>query len=166
MSLQQWCRVFGLPQVLFDTDTTSYNNYQNALRDMMTNTIIPLCSTLRDELNRWLLPIYGEDVYIDFDITSIPEMQQDMERMTRVLRDANWLTMDEKRVAMNYEPKFGAYEYSYVNQGLVVLDQVAMDLTYDDTNGSDNMDSSDDTISQDREREEMSSGEGYDEQGS
>jgi hypothetical protein len=74
--------------------------------------------------------------------------------------------MDEKRVAMNYEPKFGAYEYSYVNQGLVVLDQVAMDLTYDDTNGSDTMDSSDDTISQVREREEMSSGEGYDEQGS
>jgi HK97 family phage portal protein len=166
MSLQQWCRVFGLPQVLFDTDTTSYNNYQNALRDMMTNTIIPLCSTLRDELNRWLLPIYGEDVYIDFDITSIPEMQQDMERMTRVLRDANWLTMDEKRIAMNYEPKYGAYEYSYVNQGLVVLDQVAMDLTYDDTNGSDNLDSSDDTISQDIEREELSSGERYDEQGS
>jgi hypothetical protein len=93
-------------------------------------------------------------------------MQQDMERMTRVLRDANWLTMDEKRVAMNYEPKYGAYEYSYVNQGLVVLDQVAMDLTYDDTSGSDNMDSSDDTISQDIEREELSSGEGYDEQGS
>jgi hypothetical protein len=93
-------------------------------------------------------------------------MQQDMERMTRVLRDANWLTMDEKRVAMNYEPKFGAYEYSYVNQGLVVLDQVAMDLTYDDTNGSDTMDSSDDTISQDIEREELSSGARDDEQGS
>jgi hypothetical protein len=133
---------------------------------MMTNTIIPLCSTLRDELNRWLLPIYGEDVYIDFDITSIPEMQQDMERMTRVLRDANWLTMDEKRIAMNYEPKFGAYEYSYVNQGLVVLDQVAMDLTYDDTNGSDTMESSDDTISENIEREELSSGARDDEQGS
>lgn len=153
MSLQQWCRIFGLPQVLFDTDTTSYNNYQNALRDMMTNTIIPLCSTLRDELNRWLLPIYGEDVYIDFDITAIPEMQQDMERMTRILRDANWLTMDEKRISMNYEPKEGAYSYSYVNQGLVVLEQVAMDLSYD---GQGNMDNSDDQISQNHEREEMS----------
>lgn len=153
MSLQQWCRIFGLPQVLFDTDTTSYNNYQNALRDMMTNTIIPLCSTLRDELNRWLLPIYGEDVYIDFDITAIPEMQQDMERMTRILRDANWLTMDEKRISMNYEPKEGAYSYSYVNQGLVVLEQVAMDLSYDE---SGNNDDSDDEISQERRGEEVS----------
>lgn len=160
MSLQQWCRIFGLPQVLFDTDTTSYNNYQNALRDMMTNTIIPLCSTLRDELNRWLLPIYGEDVYIDFDITAIPEMQQDMERMTRILRDANWLTMDEKRISMNYEPKEGAYSYSYVNQGLVVLEQVAMDLSYDEPRNNDN---SDDEISEDDEREEMSNGENDDE---
>lgn len=159
MSLQQWCRIFGLPQVLFDTDTTSYNNYQNALRDMMTNTIIPLCSTLRDELNRWLLPIYGEDVYIDFDITAIPEMQQDMERMTRILRDANWLTMDEKRISMNYEPKEGAYSYSYVNQGLVVLEQVAMDLSYDEPRDNGN---GDDEISQDHEREEMSAREDND----
>jgi len=144
-----------LPQVLFDTDTTSYNNYQNALRDMMTNTIIPLCSELRDELNRWLLPMYGEDVYIDFDITAIPEMQQDMERMTRILRDANWLTMDEKRVAMNYEPKGGAYEHSYVNQGLVMLEQVAMDLSYEEP-GS--MDDSNETISEDRERDALQSG--------
>jgi len=41
MSMHQWCRVFGLPAVIFDTDTSSYNNYQNAMRDLMTNTIIP-----------------------------------------------------------------------------------------------------------------------------
>jgi HK97 family phage portal protein len=139
MSLQQWCRVFGLPTVLFDTDTTSYNNYQNALRDLMTNTIVPKCAQLRDELNKFLLPKFGEDVYIDFDITALPELQQDMERMSRILRDANWLTMDEKRMAMNYEQRGGAYDFSYVNQGLVQLEQVSMDLTIpDDNNSNDN----------------------------
>ena len=137
MSLQQWCRVFGLPTVLFDTDTTSYNNYQNALRDLMTNTIVPKCAQLRDELNKFLLPKFGEDVYIDFDITALPELQQDMERMSRILRDANWLTMDEKRMAMNYEQRGGAYDFSYVNQGLVQLEQVSMDLTIPDDNNSD-----------------------------
>jgi HK97 family phage portal protein len=139
MSLQQWCRVFGMPTVLFDTDTTSYNNYQNALRDLMTNTIVPKCAQLRDELNKFLLPKFGEDVYIDFDITALPELQQDMERMSRILRDANWLTMDEKRMAMNYEQRGGAYDFSYVNQGLVQLEQVSMDLTIpDDNNSNDN----------------------------
>lgn len=138
MSLQQWCRVFGMPTVLFDTDTTSYNNYQNALRDLMTNTIVPKCAQLRDELNKFLLPKFGEDVYIDFDITALPELQQDMERMSRILRDANWLTMDEKRMAMNYEARGGAYDFSYVNQGLVQLEQVSMDLTIPDDNNNGN----------------------------
>ena len=78
-----------------------------------------------------------------------------MERMTRILRDANWLTMDEKRVAMNYEPKGGAYDFSYVNQGLVVLEQVAMDLSYEEPRS---VDDSNETISEDRERDALQSG--------
>lgn len=168
ISLQQWCRVFGLPQVLFDTNTTSYNNYQNALRDLMTNTIVPKCCQLRDELNRWLVPAFGENVYIDFDITALPELQQDMERMVRILRDANWLTFDEKRAAMNYEEKEGAYDHSYVNQGLVPLEQIVMDLsipmdqTNTNDNGSDNgsgdMANSNGSVSQDSNGEDMQNG--------
>jgi HK97 family phage portal protein len=161
LSMHQWCRVFGLPAVLFDVDTSSYNNYQNAMRDLITNTIVPMACSLRDELNKWLVPRFGEDVYIDFDITALPEMQQDMERMVRSLRDANWLTFDEKRVAMNYSERGGAYEHSYVNGGLVQLDQVGMDLTVPDgednsnNNGREDMVNGDDSISQDGVGEEM-----------
>ena len=161
MSMHQWCRVFGLPAVLFDTDTSSYNNYQNAMRDLVTNTIVPKLCQLRDELNKWLVPQFGEDLYIDFDITALPEMQQDMERMTRSLRDANWLTFDEKRVAMNYSEREGEFGYAYVNGGLVRLDQVGMDLTVPDggnismDNGSDNMVNGDDSASQNGVGEEM-----------
>lgn len=159
MSLHQWCRVFGLPAVLFDVDTSSYNNYQNAMRDLITNTIVPMCCSLRDELNKWLVPRFGENVYIDFDITALPEMQQDMERMVRSLRDANWLTFDEKRVAMNYSAKGGAYEHSYVNGGLTTLEQVSMDLTLSDGEDISNdhqqgdMVNGDDSFSQDNRGE-------------
>jgi phage portal protein BeeE len=153
MSLHQWCRVFGMPAVLFDVDTSSYNNYQNAMRDLITNTIMPMCCSLRDELNKWLVPRFGEDVFIDYDITALPEMQQDMERMVRSLRDANWLTMDEKRVAMNYSKKEGAWDMSYINQGLVPITQVMMDLSIADDNSNDNrqrdMGDRDDEISED-----------------
>lgn len=153
MSLHQWCRVFGLPAVIFDTDTSSYNNYQNAMRDLMTNTIVPMCCSLRDELNKWLVPRFNENVYIDFDITALPELQQDMERMSRILRDANWLTFDEKRVAMNYEEKGGVYDSAYISNGIIPIEQAMMDLTVpNDTsnnNGSGDMANSDGTISQD-----------------
>lgn len=159
MSLHQWCRVFGMPAVLFDTDTSSYNNYQNAMRDLMTNTIVPMCCSLRDELNKWLVPRFGEDVFIDFDITALPELQQDLEKMSRILRDANWLTMDEKRVAMNYEERGGSYDSAYISTSLVPIDQAMMDLTVpndtSDNNGGGDMDDSDEEISEDTNGENV-----------
>lgn len=138
LSLHQWCRVFGLPIVLFDTDTSSYNNYTNAMRDLITNTIVPLCCELRDELNSWLVPRFGENVYIDFDISALPELQSDMEKMVQQLKAADWLTFDEKRTAMGYDAKMGAYDFSYVSQGLIPLEQTMMDLTVPNDNDSDN----------------------------
>lgn len=138
MTLHQWCRVFQMPIVLFDTDTSSYNNYNNAMRDLITNTIAPLCGELRDELNAWLVPRFGENVYIDYDISALPELQTDMEKMVDQLKQADWLTFDEKRTAMGYEEKQGAYQYSYVSQGLIPLEQTMMDLTIPNDNSDNN----------------------------
>jgi len=129
-SLEQWCRVFSMPVVLFSADNMADNNYQNALRDLVTNTIVPMCAQLRDELNRWLVPRMGDkNVFIDFDIMALPELQRDMEKMVNGLKAADWLTFDEKRVAMNYEPKGGSFESAYIAQGMIPIDQAAMDLT-------------------------------------
>jgi len=137
MTLHQWCRVFGMPIVLFDTDTSSYNNYTNGMRDLITNTIAPLCAELRDELNAWLVPRFGENVYIDYDISALPELQADMEKMVSQLKQADWLTFDEKRTAMGYEEKGGAYASSYVSGGMMPLEMSMMDLTVpDDNNGN------------------------------
>jgi len=137
MTLHQWCRVFGMPIVLFDTDTSSYNNYTNGMRDLITNTIAPLCAELRDELNAWLVPRFGENVYIDYDISALPELQSDMEKMVAQLKQADWLTFDEKRTAMGYEEKGGAYASSYVSGGMMPLEMSMMDLTVpDDNNGN------------------------------
>jgi HK97 family phage portal protein len=127
-SLEQWCRVFGLPVVLFSADSMADNNYQNALRDLVTNTIVPMCSQLRDELNRWLGPRMGQGAYIDFDIMALPELQKDIDKLVSGLTNASWLTMDEKRMAMNYDALGGPFEKAYVNSGLVPLDQAGMDL--------------------------------------
>jgi len=129
-SLEQWCRVFSMPVVLFSADNMADNNYQNALRDLVTNTIVPMCAQLRDELNRWLVPRMGDkNVFIDFDIMALPELQRDMEKMVNGLKAADWLTFDEKRVAMNYEPKGGSFESAYIAQGMIPIDQAAMDLS-------------------------------------
>lgn len=130
ITLEKLCRVFGVPSILFNTDASSYNNYQNALRDLVTNTIVPAISSLRDELNRWLGVKNGnENEYIDFDIQALPELQNDIAKLVQGLSQANWLTMDEKRIATGYEPKGGAFDEAYVTNGLIPLGEVSLNDT-------------------------------------
>ena len=125
ITLHKLCRVFGVPVVLFEADYMTDNNYQNALRDLVTNTIVPAIASLRDELNRWLAR-NGE--YIDYDIQALPELQRDIEKLVSGLAVANWLTMDEKREAMGYERKGGEYDMAYVNSGLIPLGESSLTI--------------------------------------
>ena len=76
-------------------------------------------------------------MFIDFDIQALPELQRDIEKMVNGLKSADWLTMDEKRIAMNYEPKGGAYGTSYIAQGLIPIEQAAMPVEGGETLGMD-----------------------------
>jgi len=130
LTLHQWCRMLGLPTVLFDAEHTSDNNYQNALRDLMTNTVIPRMSSFRDQLNKWLLPRFKAEnkYFIDFDASGLPELQRDIEKLVNSLRNAYWLTEDEKRIEMNREPLGGVYATSLVPAGMTLIELVGQDL--------------------------------------
>lgn len=131
LTLEQWCRMLGLPPVLFNTDNMADNNYQNALRDLVTNTVVPMLASFRDQLNKWLLPRFKAEGkhFIDFDISALPELQRDLEKMVNSLAKAYWLEEDEKRVMMNYEPKGGIYATSLVPAGLTPIDMVGQDIS-------------------------------------
>jgi phage portal protein BeeE len=103
---------------------------------LVTNTIVPAIASLRDELNRWLVSKNGNDqYYVDFDIQALPELQKNILELFNAVKHADHLTMDEKREFTGYEARGGAYAYSYVNSGLVKLEDVGMDLTIDDESG-------------------------------
>jgi len=131
LTLHQWCRMLGLPTVLFDAEHTSDNNYQNALRDLVTNTVIPKMASFRDQLNKWLLPRFKAEgkYFIDFDAASLPELQRDIEKLVNSLRNAYWLTEDEKRIEMNREPKGGIYATSLIPSGMTPIEMAGQDLT-------------------------------------
>jgi hypothetical protein len=64
--------------------------------------VIPELCKIRDELNRWLTPKYGEKLCIDFDFSVIPELQEETDKVVSQMTQAWWLTPNEKRMAMNY----------------------------------------------------------------
>ena len=102
-SIKDLCNIFGVPvQLLNNTEATTYNNMKEAKKALYQNAVIPELIKLRDELNRWLVPKFGDNLYIDFDFTSIPELQEENEKVVDQLSKAWWLTPNEKRAVMNY----------------------------------------------------------------
>ncbi len=102
-SIKDICNIFNVPvQLLNNTEASTYNNMKEAKKALYQNAVIPELVKLRDELNRWLVPMYGDNLYLDFDFTSIPELQEENDKVVQQLSAAWWVTPNEKRAVMNY----------------------------------------------------------------
>lgn len=102
-TIKDICNIYSTPvQLLNNTESSTYNNMKEAKKAFYINAVIPELVKVRDELNRWLTPQYGEDLYIDFDFSTIPELQQEQEKLVDQLTKSYWLSLNEKRQAMGY----------------------------------------------------------------
>tara|TARA_R100001198_G_scaffold13633_1_gene6050 strand:+ start:11227 stop:13413 length:2187 start_codon:yes stop_codon:yes gene_type:complete len=102
-SIKDLCNIFSVPvQLLNNTESSTYNNMREAKKALYQNCVIPELDKLRDELNRWLVPLYGENLFLDFDYSSISELQQEQEKIVAQLSQSYWLSSNEKRMAMGY----------------------------------------------------------------
>ena len=102
-SIKDLCNIYSVPAVLLNnTESSTYNNVIEAKKSLYQNAIIPELNKIKDELNRCLVPSYGEKLYLDFDYSSISEMQEEMDKVVGQMSQAWWLTPNEKRQAMSY----------------------------------------------------------------
>ncbi len=103
VTLKGLCNLYGVPVVLMNnTESSSYNNIKEAKSFLFQNAINPEMVRLRDELNRWLVPQYGKNLYLDFDFTVIPELQEDITEMVNQLDKAWYTTGNERRRVLYY----------------------------------------------------------------
>lgn len=107
MDLRDICNVFHVSSELFnDPDNKTNSNKKESRMALYYETVIPELDLIRDELNRWLVKPFnvdGKTYHLDYDITSIPALQADIEKQTKQLADAWWLKGNEKRVAQGYD---------------------------------------------------------------
>ena len=102
-SIKDLCNLYGVPvQLLNNTDSTTYDNYRIARKVLFTNAVIPELNKIRDEFNRWLVPLFGENLYFDFDYSAIPELMPEQQQLIDNLSKSYWLTSNEKREASGY----------------------------------------------------------------
>ena len=102
-SVKDLCNIYNVPvQMLNNTDSATYNNMKEAKKALYQQCVIPQLINIRDEFNRWLAPKFGDKICIDFDFTSIPELQEETEKLVDQMAKSWWLTPNEKREAMSF----------------------------------------------------------------
>ena len=94
---QDLCNAYSFPSLLLKEDAT-YENRNEAKKQLWNDVVIPMLSELRDGLNCWLSPQFGENLYIDFDLTGVHAVQEDkLMRFKAIKEAAGMITVNEAR---------------------------------------------------------------------
>lgn len=109
MSQRDICNIYNFPsELLNDPDNKTNANKEQSRKQLYLDNVIP--ALIRDyaEMNRCIVPrfnqVYNREYHLEFDINAIDAINQDNSDKVEWLNKAWWLTADEKRVEMGYEP--------------------------------------------------------------
>ena len=95
----------GVPPMLLGIPGDStYSNYQEANRAFFRLTVLPLVARTARELSAWLGPIHQDSLRLWFDADRIEGLAAEREALWARLGAADFLTDDEKREAVGYQP--------------------------------------------------------------
>lgn len=92
------------PQLVGVEGSLTFANFEQARLSLYEDAVLPLLDFFRDELNRWLVPVFGDGLQLDYDADSIPALSVRRERTWDKVATADFLTVNEKREAVGYEP--------------------------------------------------------------
>ena len=105
LSAKEIANAFGVPpECIGDSSNKTYSNYQEARKALYQETILPIMGMLVNQLNVWLTPFFGTNLEINYDIDSIPALAEDRKTLFDAIKDANYLTKNEKREMMGFDP--------------------------------------------------------------
>ena len=99
---------FGVPPMLLGIPgDNTYANYQEANRALWRQTILPLANRVAAALAHWLGPAFGRELRLEIDTDRIDALAGDRAAAWARIADASFLTLNEKRVALGYNPLEG-----------------------------------------------------------
>ena len=98
------CITLGVPpELMGDAENKTYSNQKEARKGLYEETILPFMDYLRDELNNWLTPKFGDRLYLEYDRDSILALKEDRSAIFERAQQSTFLTINEKRRMTGYE---------------------------------------------------------------
>ena len=122
--------VFNIaPELIGDSANKTYSNFQEARRSLYTETVLPLMDEFVDDLNTWLCPMFGDNLWLSVDRNQIEALQEDREKKFAYINAAEFMKLDEKRMGVGLDPvgKAAGGEVILVSAGKVPLEFVAIE---------------------------------------
>ncbi|MEI5677590.1 MULTISPECIES: phage portal protein [unclassified Mesorhizobium] len=97
---------FGVPPMLLGIPgDNTYANYQEANRAFYRLTILPLVARISKELSGWLGPVFGEELRLWYDADRVDGLSGERDALWARVGAATFLSDDEKRDAVGYQPR-------------------------------------------------------------
>ena len=91
-------------KLLNNDDGAKYDNVKEERKRVITDNILPDLLLLAESLNKNFIPRFKgyENAFLEFDITELPEMQDDIKQLVEWMVKAP-LTLNEQRAILKYE---------------------------------------------------------------
>lgn len=126
--LEELCNAYNYPAELFMSDK-KFNNYEQARRAAITDAVIPLVESRKQTLNKYLAPHFGPDIRIEFDYSIFYELQDDLEKQSKIASTMFWTSPNEKRELTGYDRlELDGMDDILIPSGLSKLEDVTGDL--------------------------------------
>ncbi len=103
MSVLQIAQVYNIPPELIGLLPATYQNRKEARKALYTEVVCPALNRLRDALNRWLTPRFGDGLFLDYDKDGIEALSEDQESLWKRANSSQFITLNEKRRMVGYD---------------------------------------------------------------
>jgi HK97 family phage portal protein len=120
-AMRKICRVHGVPSMLASIPgDNKYANMQEAREWFWLNTVVFYLAFLRDELNNWLCPAWGEGVALDFDLSNVAALSVRRDIAWKRAVEAKHLTVNQRLALTGHDAIEGGN--ITVIDGVVILE--------------------------------------------
>lgn len=128
-------RSFGVPPMMLGIPgDNTYSNYREANRAFYRQTVIPLLDRFCRSMTGWLIrPTGDKTLRIVFDQDEIDALSMDREAKWQRAQNADFLTVNEKRVSVGYDELGSEGDIVLVPANMIPLDAAG---EVEDPNGS------------------------------
>lgn len=92
------------PQLIGIEGSMTFANFEQARLAFFDDAVLPLLDHVKDELNNWLVPQFGDDLLLDYDTDKIEALALRREKIWDRVTKADFMTVNEKRAVLGLSP--------------------------------------------------------------